>query len=29
LCFPPPAEECPGPAFIFFLLLVFGVDPRS
>ena len=23
LCFPPPEEECPGPAFIFFLLLSF------
>jgi hypothetical protein len=29
LCLPPPAEECPGPAFIFFLLLILGVDPRS
>src|ERR1700690_1044423 len=26
LCFPPPAEECPGPAFIF--LLVPGLDRR-
>src|SRR5271166_1368320 len=28
LCFPPPAEECPGPAFISFLLLIFEVKPR-
>src|SRR5271157_5700556 len=28
LCFPPPAEGCPGPAFIFFLFLIPGLDHR-
>jgi hypothetical protein len=28
LCFPPPAEGCPGPAFIGFLLLVFEANSR-